>query len=54
MKSYPHSVFREKKTSTFYVTAVTLAMVAALAFVYRRIICGSVLALVNQIRAGKR
>ena len=54
MKSYPHSAFRDKRSSAFYATAVTLAMLGALAFVYRRILCGSVLALVNQMRAGKR
>ena len=46
--------FRDKRSSAFYATAVTLAMLGALAFVYRRILCGSVLALVNQMRAGKR
>ena len=54
VKSYPHSAFQDKKSSTFYLTAVTFAMLCALAFVYRRIICGSILALVNQMRTGKR
>ena len=54
VKSYPHSAFQDKRTSTFYLTAVTFAMLCALAFVYRRIICGSILALVNQMRTGKR
>ena len=44
----------DKRSSTSYQTAVTFAMLCALAFVYRRIICGSILALVNQMRTGKR
>ena len=44
----------DKRSSTFYLTAVTFSMLCALAFVYRRIIFRSILALVNQIRRGKR
>ena len=35
-------------------SAVTLAMLGVLALVYRRILSGSVLALANLMRAGKR
>ena len=54
VKSYPHPAFRGKISNAFYVMAVSIAMLCALAFVYRRILCGSILAIVNQVRAGKR
>ena len=53
--AYPRGLPRGRApSSSFYVTALTLAMLGAVVFVYRRILCGGFLVLVNQMRAGNR